>query len=121
MPISRRSGITNGRKRTRPGDRAMERGRLQTVVTYIRRMSRPRYEATSDRELLKAFASRGDQAAFTLLVERHAGMVLGVCQRVLRNHHEAEDAAQATFFVLARKAGQVPWHESIAPWLYSVA
>jgi RNA polymerase sigma factor (sigma-70 family) len=71
--------------------------------------------------LVQTFAATGDEAAFALIVERHAGMVLSVCQRILHNQHEAEDAAQAAFFVLARKAGQVRWCESIAPWLSSVA
>ena len=99
----------------------MERGRLQTVVTYIRHLARPPQAAASDRELVHAFAAQGDEAAFAALVERHAGMVLSICRRILHDHHGAEDAAQATFFVLARKARQVRWRESIAPWLSAVA
>jgi RNA polymerase sigma factor (sigma-70 family) len=99
----------------------MDNGRLQTVVSYVRRLARAQQNPENDRTLLRAFVDRGDQAAFATIVERHAGMVLGVCRRILLNHHEAEDAAQATFFVLARKAEQIPWGDSIAPWLSSVA
>lgn len=99
----------------------MEHGRLQTVVTYLRRLSRPPHSPQSDRELLQAFAAEIDEVAFATLVERHAGMVLGICRRILRDHQAAEDATQATFFVLARKAGRVRWRESVAPWLASVA
>jgi RNA polymerase sigma factor (sigma-70 family) len=99
----------------------MPHGRLHSVVTYIRHMSRPHQIAASDRELLERFAAQGDEAAFAALVERHAGMVLSTCQRILRNHHDAEDAVQATFFVLARKSGRIRWRESIASWLSAVA
>jgi RNA polymerase sigma factor (sigma-70 family) len=78
----------------------------------------------SDEELLERFvASRGEdaEAAFAALVERHGAMVLGVCQCVLRNRHAAEDAFQATFLVLARKAAGVAHKEQLASWLFGVA
>ncbi len=75
----------------------------------------------TDRELLQRFAFRGDQAAFATLFQRHAGMVLGVCRRALAGLHDAEDACQATFLLLARKARSSLWDVSIANWLYSVA
>ncbi len=74
----------------------------------------------TDRELLARFVG-GDEKAFAKLVNRHNGMVLGVCRRVLRNVQDAEDAGQATFVVLARKAESGRWQESIANWLYTTA
>jgi RNA polymerase sigma factor (sigma-70 family) len=80
----------------------------------------------SDAELLETFAAGAGrcetaEAAFAALVERHGKMVLGVCQRVLGNHEAAEDAFQATFLVLARKAAAIARREQLANWLYGVA
>jgi RNA polymerase sigma factor (sigma-70 family) len=78
----------------------------------------------SDSELVERFvAGRGEpaEAAFSALVHRHGAMVLGVCRRVLRNHDAAEDAFQATFLVLARKAAVIARREQLASWLYGVA
>jgi RNA polymerase sigma factor (sigma-70 family) len=75
----------------------------------------------TDRELLKRFAQDRDEAAFAALVQRHGALVHGVCGRVLRRTEDVEDAFQATFLVLARKAGAVGWRESIGNWLYGVA
>lgn len=75
----------------------------------------------TDRELLRRFARDGDQEAFQALVERHAGMVLGVCRRALPTVQDAEDACQATFLVLANKAKGGRWQESVANWLYATA
>jgi RNA polymerase sigma factor (sigma-70 family) len=75
----------------------------------------------TDGQLLEGFVSRRDEAAFEAVVRRHGPMVLGVCRRVLRHVHDAEDAFQATFLVLARKAGSIASRERLAGWLYGVA
>jgi RNA polymerase sigma factor (sigma-70 family) len=75
----------------------------------------------TDCQLLKRFAGQRDQVAFAALVRRHGPMVLAVCRRVLCNAHDADDAFQATFLVLVRKAGAIARPELLANWLYGVA
>jgi len=75
----------------------------------------------SDRELLERFVRARDDCAFTVLIERHGPMVLGVCQRALPDFHEAEDACQAAFLVLARKAASIRRKTSLSSWLHGVA
>jgi RNA polymerase sigma factor (sigma-70 family) len=76
----------------------------------------------SDADLLRRFSDGNDQAAFAALLRRHGGMVLGVCRRVLPNQQDAEDAFQATFLILARKARRHNrWQASVANWLYATA
>jgi RNA polymerase sigma factor (sigma-70 family) len=78
-----------------------------------------------DAELLGRYVAghrdESAEAAFAALVERHGPMVLGVCRRVLGDRHAAEDAFQATFLVLARKAGAISRREQLANWLHGVA
>jgi RNA polymerase sigma factor (sigma-70 family) len=81
----------------------------------------PGEQAATDRQLLERFVRQRDEAAFSALVRRHGPMVLGVCRRVLDNAHDAEDAFQATFLVLVRRAGSIGRPELLANWLYGVA
>jgi RNA polymerase sigma factor (sigma-70 family) len=78
----------------------------------------------SDAELLARFVDRRDdaaEAAFEMIVAKHGPMVLGICRAVLRHAVDADDAFQATFLVLVRKAGSVRAADSLAPWLFGVA
>src|SRR5262249_42961899 len=75
----------------------------------------------TDGQLLECFLTRRDEAAFAALVRRHGPMVLGVCRRMLHNPHDAEDAFQATFPVLGRKAATIARRELLGNWLYGVA
>jgi RNA polymerase sigma factor (sigma-70 family) len=78
-------------------------------------------EDLTDGQLLERFISRREEAAFTALVQRHGPMVLGVCQRELANEAHTADAFQATFLVLARKAGSIRKRDSVGSWLHGVA
>src|SRR5262249_48847545 len=75
----------------------------------------------TDAELLQQFVAGRDEGAFAALLERYGPLVLGVCRQVLGDVHDAEDAFQATFFVLARKAISIRRHESLAAWVHRVA
>ncbi len=74
----------------------------------------------ADGELLDHFLG-GDETAFAALVQRHGGFVLSVCRRVLHDLHDAEDAFQATFLVLAQKAGSIRRRQLVVSWLHQVA
>jgi RNA polymerase sigma factor (sigma-70 family) len=98
---------------------ARQEGWMMTPVIA----SRPRTQLASlnDGELLQRFMARGDHSAFAVLVQRHGPTVLGVCRRVLHHDQDTEDAFQAAFVVLARKARTIAKQDSLTSWLYKVA
>ncbi len=75
----------------------------------------------SEGQLLSQFVGERDEVAFEAIVSRHGPMVLGVCRRLLNDPHDVEDAFQATFLVLVRRAGELRDRELLASWLYGVA
>lgn len=93
---------------------------LKRAVEQIRVVAATLECPARDGQLLARFLASQDQASFATLVGRHGPMVLSVCKRVLRNHHDAEDAFQATFMILARKGGAIR-KCSVASWLHTVA
>jgi RNA polymerase sigma factor (sigma-70 family) len=95
---------------------------LRQVIHTLRGTTLHHEEAgLTDGQLLERYLHGREEAALAALVSRHGPMVWGVCRRVLRSHHDAEDAFQATFLVLARKAASVVSRELVANWLYGVA
>jgi RNA polymerase sigma factor (sigma-70 family) len=93
--------------------------RLTGLIRHLH--ATPPVAPPPDGEALAAFVTRRDESAFTAIVGRHGPMVLNVCRRVLGHQQDAEDAFQATFLVLARKAASVGRAESLASWLHGVA
>ena len=100
----------------------MAGGKPHPVLQFLRRLvaAGPGGDST-DRQLLQRLAGHREEAAFAVLVQRHGPMVLGVCRRILHDPHDADDAFQATFLVLACKAGSLARPEKLANWLYGVA
>ncbi len=95
---------------------------LNGVIQHLRRLAEPKHTGfLTDAQLLERFATHRDQAAFEVLVWRHGGMVLGLCRRMLGHRQDAEDAFQATFFALIRRAHAIRKRESVAGWLHQVA
>jgi RNA polymerase sigma factor (sigma-70 family) len=100
----------------------MASGQPSGIVRHLRRVALLQDGGgLTDGQLLECFLTRHDEAAFEALVRRHGAMVLGVCRRVLRNTHDAEDAFQTTFLVLVRKARSIDQRELVGNWLYGVA
>jgi RNA polymerase sigma-70 factor (ECF subfamily) len=100
----------------------MANRRLNPILPQFRRaVLLPDGAGLSDGQLLAYFVEQREEAAFEALVRRHGPMVLGLCRRILGNPHDAEDAFQATFLVLVRKANAIVPRERVANWLYGVA
>lgn len=95
--------------------------RMGAVVGHLRHWLGLQGGACPDGVLLQRFAAERDEEAFAELVRRHAPLVLGVCRRVLQDDHAAEDAFQAVFLILARKAKTLADRGRVASWLYTVA
>src|SRR5262249_39741110 len=125
VPIVPRPGSTLMEADSATGERTMTTGGPGPALNQLRKL----FEAgtvggLSDGELLERFVSRREAIAgpaFAALVERHGPMVLGVCRALLRDVHTAEDAFQATFLVLARRAAAIREPGLLANWLYGVA
>jgi len=99
----------------------MATAQLGPVTRYLRHVRAQQFESLTDRQLLHRFTAAREAAAFTALVQRYGAMVWGVCRRLLRDRHVAEDAFQATFLVLVHKAAALGKPELLGNWLYGVA
>jgi RNA polymerase sigma factor (sigma-70 family) len=92
-----------------------------TLADSLRRLALTAPDAASDGELVARFVRARDEGAFAELLRRHGPTVYGVCRRVLRNGPDADDAFQAVFLVLVRRAGVIGDPVSVGNWLYGVA
>jgi RNA polymerase sigma factor (sigma-70 family) len=100
----------------------MAKGAASSILCFLRRLrAKEALRHVPDSDLLRQFSAHRNEAAFALLVGRHGGMVLHVCQGLLRNPADADDAFQATFLVLARQARSIRKQGSLGSWLYGVA
>src|SRR6516225_2718544 len=94
---------------------------IGSFLQHLRYTLRLHEDTPNDAQLLKQFIEHRDESAFATIVQRHGLMVLGVCRRLVHDQHDAEDAFQATFLILARKAASIAKRELLANWLYGVA
>ena len=100
----------------------MADGQLGTTLEYIRRIANAEaLRQATDGELLVRFHRDREESAFAALVNRHGPMVFRICWNILRDRHDSEDAFQATFLVLARKANSLGKPMSLCNWIYGVA
>ena len=98
----------------------MSQTSLATLFGRVCKILEGQQTSETDRELVGRFVA-GSEDAFAALLRRHGPMVLGVCRRVLRHQQDAEDAFQATFLALARKAVALRKHEAVGGWLHRIA
>ena len=100
----------------------MPASQTSDIIACLHRATLPHEGAgMTDGQLLQDYLTRRDAAALTALVRRLGPMVWGICRRILPSSHDAEDAFQATFLVLIRKAASIASRELVANWLYKVA
>jgi RNA polymerase sigma factor (sigma-70 family) len=100
----------------------MARNVADTIIRHLRQAALGRDQGDrTDAALLEDYVNHQDEAAYEALLRRHGPMVFGVCRRVLRNQADAEDAFQATFLVLVRKAASIRSRATVGNWLYGVA
>src|SRR5262245_31987241 len=110
-----------GRNAHPTGAIAMVVNQPSNVFHRIRSVALQQKDCVLDGHILEQYVRRKDEASFEALLRRHCRMVLGVCRRVLGNGHDAEDAFQATFLVLVRKAASIRPAAMVGNWLYGVA
>lgn len=100
----------------------MNHGKLESALRDLRSVMRlPGENEIADEELVRRYADNGEEAAFAALVRRYGPMVLRVCYRVLHQSHDAEDAFQAAFLILAREAGSLRRRGAVGAWIHEVA
>jgi RNA polymerase sigma factor (sigma-70 family) len=99
----------------------MATSQLSEIIQHLHRAVLREGAGLTDGQLLENYLNHRDDAALAALVGRHAPLIWGVCRRILRSHHDAEDAFQACFLVLVRKAASIDARELLANWLYGVA
>src|SRR6266536_5516792 len=114
--------VQSGREESSSG-RGMSMADAQTLCRPLALGQRPGPAAANqtDRELVDRFLRQQDEAAFAALVQRHGPMVLALCRRILDHEQDAEDAFQATFLILVRRAGTLDNPDLLSSWLYGVA